>query len=313
MPKQPLALRIHTDPAYAELVRIVGYQGTAYPFGREEAERLNAKYGTEKMAAAAEELLDRDTAEHFARLKPGVRLLCRQLLGPTPDERAGFYDGVEKPPPISSAAVQATGNVQNQSDERELLQQMHGRKLRELLFGEHKHFTNHPPGDRVHEEAVRRMNLIEPIMTGRGQKVPPRPAVSSTASSSRDEGIQDLAGTELMQRYFAAKRILEEENELSAIYRRTKTEYDLLRSECHRRKINLPPTGFDDSAFQFTKLTTHRLRELLDMNQSDLTKSEPDSVTFQEALRDIGFIEAELRRRDRKEPPRASDTGSRGR
>ena len=265
------------------------------------------------MAKAADELIDYDPAEKLARLKPGVRRLCRQLLGPAPDEWDSFYAGVANPPPNPYLATPAPAMNAIDPDERELLKSMHGRRLRELLLNEHKHFATHPPSDPCHEEAIRRMDVIEPIMQGRGQKVPPRPATADHSAPSSEERLGDLAGVDLMQRYFAAKRTLEDDSELSTAYRRAKTEYDLLRAECHRRRINLPPTGFDDPAFQFSKHTTHRLRELLDMNQYDLTKSEPDSVTFQEALRDIGFIEAELQRRDRGELPGAADSGSRGR
>jgi hypothetical protein len=313
MPKQPLAIRIHSDPAYAELVRIVGYQGTAYPIGREQTERLNAKYGKGKMAEAADELIDYDATAKFARLKPGIRRLCRGLLGPMPDEWDAFYAGVENPPPNPYKAPPDPATVASQSNELELLQVAHGRRLRELLLQEHKRCAAHPPGNPAHEEAVRRMDLIEPIMKGRGQKVPPRPAVSDARSPTGDERLRDLAGVDLMQRYFGVKRVLEEESEHSRAYRQAKAQYALLRAECERRNFHVPPTGFDDPAFQFGRATTHRLNELLDMNQYDLTKNEPDTVTFQEALRDIGFIETELRRRNREESARGTDSGSHGR
>jgi hypothetical protein len=190
---------------------------------------------------------------------------------------------------------------------------MHGRRLRMLLLNEHKHFANHPPGDSIHAEAIRRMDLIEPIMTARGQKVPPRPADPDRGPEKRAERIQNLDGVELMQRYFTAKRILEEESEHTGVFRKTKIEYDLLRAECVRRNINLPPTGYDDPAFVFTRHTTHRLRELLDMSQYELTKYEPDSVTYQEAERDIGLIEAELERRSQEDRPLTGKSGLRGR
>lgn len=119
-----------------------------------------------------------------------------------------------------------------------------------------------------------------------------------------------------MQRYFTAQRVLESESEQTGVYRQTKIEYDLLRAECERRKFNLPPSRLDDPSAQFAHATTHRLRELLDMTQYELTKYGPDTVTHQEAAREIGFIEAELRRRrenDSLEPARVSKSGSRHR
>jgi hypothetical protein len=52
--------------------------------------------------------------------------------------------------------------------------------------------------------------------------------------------------------------------------------------------------GFRD----FKAATTSRLNELLDMCQYELTRNEPGEVTYDEAVRDIGLIEAELKRRD---------------
>ncbi len=313
MPKQPLALRIHTDPAYVELVRMVGYLGIPYPISREQDERLIAKYGKEKLIEAADELIDYDRDAKIARLKPGVRRLCRQLLGPPPEEWEQFYEGVENPPPNPYKPAPAPAGEPVAPDERELLATMHGRKLRELLLNEHKHFSDHRPGDPVHAEAVRRMDLIEPIMKSRGQKVPPRPAVPTPGVEKREERIRNLEGSELMQRYFTAQRVLESESEHTGVYRQTRIEHDLLKAECERRGFNLPPSPFEDSPAQFTRATTHRLRELLDINQYDLTKSEPDSVTFQEAVRDIGFIEAELRRRREGDTLEAAEAGVRER
>ena len=101
-----------------------------------------------------------------------------------------------------------------------------------------------------------------------------------------------------MNRYFKAKQKLEEENDRNDVWQQTKIEYDLLRAESERRNITLPPTGFDDSARMFRQAPTHRLNELLDMNQYEVAKYGPATVTHQEAARDAAFIEAELRRRN---------------
>ena len=58
------------------------------------------------------------------------------------------------------------------------------------------------------------------------------------------------------------------------------------------------PQTFDVAGFRdFAKATDHRLKELLDMCQYELTRNDFDTVTYTEAVRDIGLIEAELRRR----------------
>jgi hypothetical protein len=99
MPKKSLAIRIQDDPIYRAVIRLVGYLGTALPIGHDDAGRLSEQFGKDKVMAAAEELLDFDTAAKVARLKPGVRRLCRGLLGPAPEEWDEFYEGVENPPP----------------------------------------------------------------------------------------------------------------------------------------------------------------------------------------------------------------------
>jgi hypothetical protein len=292
---------------------MVGYLGIAYPISREDNERLIAKYGKDKLAEASDELIDYDTDEKIARLKPGVRRLCRQLLGVPPEEWEQFYEGVENPPPNPYRPAPAPADEPAAPDERELLATMHGRKLRELLLNEYKHFTDHPPGDPVHTEAIRRIDLIEPIMNSRRQKVPPRPTVPTPGLEKREERIRNLEGSELMQRYFTSQRVLESESEHTGVYRQTKIEYDLLKAECKRRGFNLPPTRLDDSPAQFARATTHHLRELLDMNQYELTKYGPDTLTHQEALRDIGFIEDELRQRREGDTLGAAEAGIRGR
>jgi hypothetical protein len=159
-------------------------------------------------------------------------------------------------------------------------------------------------------EAGRRCELLETEMRRRKQKIPTRPDPKA-AFQKREERISELDGVELMQRYFKSKRILEEEVERTGIWKQTKIEYDLLRAEIDRRSINLPPTGYDDPAFPFTKQTSIRLRELLDRTQYEMTKCDPESVTYPEAARDIGFIGAELRRRE-KERSSAKDSRASG-
>lgn len=396
MPK-PLSIRLYQDPCLFELAKLIGYQGIPYPIGREETERLNAKYGKEKIIKAADELLEYDKDTKFAKLKSNVRVFCRQLLGPLPEEWDEFYANVENPPPnpykakpvaidkpkevpptalpiperpseelpdqsfdegepdsgprrmvpppemtaeemirrldngtlqkllhdarwgvdhygpksrqgrqfkrdvAMSEAECARRGLRNeqtaQPSEVELLRSMHGRKLRSLLLSQHVLIRNYRPGDPTHQEAAARMELVETEMRKRGQKIPERPTPAENDVTPREQRVRDLEGTELMRRYFKAKQILEEESEHTGVWQQTKIEYDLLRGECERRDIALPPTGFDDPARLFRQATTHRLNELLDMNQYEVAKYGPETVTHQEAARDAALIEAELRRR----------------
>jgi hypothetical protein len=58
----------------------------------------------------------------------------------------------------------------------------------------------------------------------------------------------------------------------------------------------MPPPANPDRPF--ADHTEKRLLELLDRNQYEMTRCKPRSVSFCEALRDIGLIVAELQRRD---------------
>jgi hypothetical protein len=99
MARSSLVKRIENDPVYRAVIKLAGYLGTAFPIGQEEAARLKAEFGEANVLAAAEKLLDFDGEGKIARLKPGVRRLCRPILGPSPEDWDDFCQGVENPPP----------------------------------------------------------------------------------------------------------------------------------------------------------------------------------------------------------------------
>jgi hypothetical protein len=86
--EEPLAIRLYFQEPLYELARIVGYATLPVPEVQEKARPLLEKYGKDRMAGAAAELvdIDRSTDPPTARLKDSVRKLCRQLLGPVPKE-----------------------------------------------------------------------------------------------------------------------------------------------------------------------------------------------------------------------------------
>lgn len=89
--RQPLAIRLYQDEALQAVARLVGYTGQPYPMNEEETRRLCERFGKERIVAAADELLDYDTEEKVAILKPDVRKLCFGLLGPAPEQEDWFY------------------------------------------------------------------------------------------------------------------------------------------------------------------------------------------------------------------------------
>jgi len=189
--------RIYFDPAYTELVRLIGHRGVPYPLDKDKAERLNQKYGKEKMQRAVEELIEYDTTAKVAKLKESVWKFCQALLGPAPDEWDEFYANVTDPPPNPYRSVEPQDRLAEASlpkttatepTEQEVIRSMHGRELRKLLLNEHHHFQICPAGHHFHEEAVRRMELLEAEMKSRRQRVPPRPTCGGLAGDAEQAG-----------------------------------------------------------------------------------------------------------------------------
>ena len=360
---QPLSIRLYQDPALIELTRLVGYRGIPYPISKEETERLNAKYGQEKMVAAADELLDYDTTTKVAKIKDSVRKFCRQLLGPLPEEWDEFYASVENPPPNPYKAADADKHggesPSDKSDESELsprvpprmvpppemtseemirrlddealqkllddaraglthcgttshhgrqlmrdigmaeaefarrrkqagspseadlIRTMHGTKLRKLLLAEHTHARNYAVGHHFHNEAIRRMDLLESEMRRRGNKVPPRPSLPARTI----EMPLPLAESE-------------EEDDIDVVAQALANTIEL---ETGMTCTVIHP----DEIQRFRQATTHRLNELLDMDRYEVARYGPETVTHQDAAREIGLIEWELAQRKARNDPNA--------
>jgi hypothetical protein len=271
MSKPQLAHRIYSDPAYAELVRTVGYAGAPYPHGQNELERLNAKYGNDKMRKATQDLIAHDEATDRVILRPGVRKRCFGLLGPAPEDEDWYYRHPDGTPRERPKLVVTTGSDADQ----------HGQTAIDL-----PQLASSPKRQR------------------RRQANRPQQSQAAPTRSPNEPAITELPGAELMQRYFAAKRTLASETAITGVAWEARMEFDRVFAECRRRGFNLPPDGpnpapmHDAEAERFRQHTTHRLRELLDMAQYEVSRYDPKTVAHQEALRDIGFIQAELQRRE---------------
>jgi hypothetical protein len=214
MPRSSLVTRIQTEPAYRAVIRLVGYLGIAYPISREDTNRLYGEFGKETVQAATDQLIDYDTEAKVARLKPGIRRLCKPLLGPSPEEWDEFYEGIENPPP------------------NPYKQEM----------------------DAVAE---------------------------AVADAFKAETGHDCVVTPA-------------------------------KDNPEKRILAIRPSG-ENAQRPFAEQTDKRLLELLDCTQYELTKAKPSSVSFREALRDIGLIAAELQRRDRTDPSSTADLSHRQR
>jgi hypothetical protein len=89
--KEPLHLRLYFRPALAELARFVSYGGKRESDVWARWQELRARFGDNKVKGAVEELTVRDVKSGLTVLRPEVRRLCGQLLGPAPED-PGYED-----------------------------------------------------------------------------------------------------------------------------------------------------------------------------------------------------------------------------
>jgi hypothetical protein len=291
--EQSLAVRIHSDPALREVVKLVGYNGIPTPIPETDYKRLSEKYGRERIGKASDELVEIDTTKKFATLKFEVRKLCQAILGPAPEAWDEFYRGITNPPrnpyrgereeidvvadTVATAIREETGmgcevsrepkqpspDTDKQPADLNTIRKSHGRRLRQLLFVEHEHYRHHAPSHPAHKEAVGRMDLLEAEMRRRGNKVPPRPVWKEPYTPPDDDEVP------------------------AAQEERNGSRHD---------KIGTAAAAFRP----FAGHTTHRLRELLDMCEYEMAKNGPETVTYEEAARNMALIENELRQREQE-------------
>src|ERR1041384_5918452 len=79
--EQPLWHKMYFNPAYTDLVRMIGYAGLSTDAAAKKIREL--PHDKEKLVKACEELLDIGAKE--VQLKPHVRKLAFQLLGYPPE------------------------------------------------------------------------------------------------------------------------------------------------------------------------------------------------------------------------------------
>lgn len=107
--KEKLLKQMYTLAHWIELIRLFGYQTLPMAQAREAIKPLAEKYGKEPVASACETMVEISTQgqEAFARLKPHVRRMAFQILGPEPTPN-GTVDTVPSAPtaPIPRAEAE---------------------------------------------------------------------------------------------------------------------------------------------------------------------------------------------------------------
>ena len=84
--KEELLRQMYSRAHWIELIRLIGYQSVPMEKAREAIKPLAEQYGKEPVASACEVMVEIFTQdkEAFARLKPHVRRMAFQILGPEP-------------------------------------------------------------------------------------------------------------------------------------------------------------------------------------------------------------------------------------
>jgi hypothetical protein len=93
----PVSHKIYFLPIYPDVVRAVRWGSVPCSDVIKTLQPVIAEHGQQKVDDAARELLD---YEHLgkvlcAKLKPQLRVYCRQILGPLPEEAAEFWKNAD--------------------------------------------------------------------------------------------------------------------------------------------------------------------------------------------------------------------------
>src|SRR5436853_2808249 len=93
----PVANKIYFLPIYPDIVRAVRYDTVPCSDVIKTLKPVIEEHGQQKVDDAARELLDYDYEGKVlcARLKPHLRVQCRQLLGPLPEEAEEFWKNAD--------------------------------------------------------------------------------------------------------------------------------------------------------------------------------------------------------------------------
>lgn len=98
--KEKLLLRMYRQEHWIELIRLFGYQTLPMDQARQAIKPLAEKFGKEPVAEACEVMVEISTPdkEPVARLKPHIRRMAFQILGPEPAAGAALAMAACPPP-----------------------------------------------------------------------------------------------------------------------------------------------------------------------------------------------------------------------
>ncbi|MFL5330490.1 MAG: hypothetical protein ACJ8C4_16425 [Gemmataceae bacterium] len=278
MAKQSLSQKLAYDQGYREFVRFIGYIGQTVPFPKDYEDRFTEKYGRANMQALVSELTDVNPETKRATLKLPVRKLCFALLGPAPEDYHWASPEKLTTPLASVAIARGTENMmETQSPPRRRAKR--ARRKANVPGSEHT--------DRI--ACLHNSVTVSDVQTAEPHRyaVPPE--------MTMEKMVRRLSHRELIGLLNDARRGVAFHGKARKC-RTYKNNQAIAEAEFRRRGLQIP-SDEDPEVAQFRQATSQRLKELLDMCQYELATTDRETITFEEAARDIGFIEAELRRR----------------
>lgn len=332
--KQPhVPSLIATDPAYRAIVKAVGFGKPETKAVIEAFKPAIEQFGEQHLAEVSKILLDFETHGEaaYCRIKPEYQVYCRQFLGPMPSEMDDWYkhpDGTERPGkpnpwpphlpgPPGDLSVLTDGQLR---DRLSGMRAVRGKSKKEAKAAKEE-------VARLEAECNRR-NLPLTSAPSPSKPVKQRPTSHRKASKVTVRGVappsmptngldfKKKSNRQLVDALHSARQRFNRFPPGTPAGKVASEEIDRLYEEFRRRKLVIPPLkvgngkqpkGRKPLRHGLRRLATGRLKELLDRCQYETEKVGPDTVTHQEAKREIADIEAELRRRGIAVPGAATE------
>jgi hypothetical protein len=197
----PVANKIYFLPVYPQIVRAVRYGTVPCAEVVTKLKPVIDEHGQQKVDEAARELLDyeHDGKQICAKLKPQLRVVCRQILGPLPEEAEEFWRNADGSRPKNAPPEEPKQKLTKEADEPQTLPLSpqeeldrrvprrdptpQERRLRELTLPQLANelhqaryaLRNNEPRSFLGKEAKREITLLEAEFARRKKPIPETP------------------------------------------------------------------------------------------------------------------------------------------
>jgi hypothetical protein len=181
----PVSHKIYFLPVYPQIVRAVRYESVPCGEVIKALKPVIEEHGQPKVDEAARELLDymQVGKQLCAKLKPHLRVVCRQILGPLPEEADEFWKNADgsrlknAPPeePKPKRTKEEEPLVLPMSPEEELLKGIPCRDLDERLHIARRSLQANGARSFLGKEAKKEIRLLQAEYRRRELPIPETP------------------------------------------------------------------------------------------------------------------------------------------